>query len=1018
MKYIIECSLGEIIDKLTILEIKLDHAKTEAQKENIEYEYNSLIKYKKNDRTLLILYDDLLAINKKLWNLENKIRFKSSQKQFNSEYIEISEDIHHTNDKRYAKKREINNYFGSRIKEEKIYNLEKCDDVVINVINLDYRQEKWETITNEFTFPNFPLKRYNAIKGSDMNIKNSILKPGEIGCFTSHRNLWQECVDNNQPFIIIAEDDIIKPDDFNISNISSAINELSDIDWDILYMSQTIDTTHTKENIGFKYNLPSLTDKYNLSESNYKYFTNVEPRCGLHFYIMSLAGCKKCIETCQDYKAPIDVLLWYSNPPLKSFILKTGLVGERNDVCDTFSNSLLYETIQYIRNELPKKLIPKKFNLTIPKEDEKIVNNLLKSKNIGQISKSVMENIINTNSEWYKPYYILANYYKDNNQTECLKYTKKTLEYFNSTDKKDIDILVNCGKFLHCTLLDTSIVLNHWLYCIHFDKTRPEPYVNIIELLLADKFVFTQNLNEINQLLEAGLSYNLNDYIFIGTLARFYEYQEEHEKAINYYFRALKIAPNNPQLLHNTGLIIAKSQNRPDDCEKYFKKALAANDNLPYIYKSLIKYYNKDRVNRYEDTEIYALKAFNKFKTNDFLLELGKVYLNLPDFKKAEKYLLELLNKNDKDNDILAECYIYLSKLYKYKKDFEKSEEYILKVINNLNIYYKDYNTTRHPKHLYGHYLLLQKKYQKGWPYYMFGHMYYNLNNSCVKKLIPEKSGFFKPNDTNKTMILFNSGGFGDLIMYSRFINRVCSLYSDNKIVFLVDTKLLWLLKLSNFFSQRNITLIAEKNLPRLATKFDYQSDVFMLSYFLGLEYEDIYFKPYLVNVYDNYFYNKISHNIERKNKKIVINWHGNRENGLEKWKRGIDLSKLKPLFSLPNISWISVQKELEPNEKLFLKENNILDLSEQIDKGDKAFVDTTSIFLNSDLVISTDTSLLHLAATLKVETWGLITHIPEWRWGLNDNKTNWYPNMKIFRQSEILNWDNVVSELLIELTK
>ena len=267
-------------------------------------------------------------------------------------------------------------------------------------------------------------------------------------------------------------------------------------------------------------------------------------------------------------------------------------------------------------------------------------------------------------------------------------------------------------------------------------------------------------------------------------------------------------------------------------------------------------------------------------------------------------------------------------------------------------------------------------------------------------------------------MILFNSGGFGDIIMYSRFINKICSVYSDNKIVFLVDTKLLWLFKLSNFFRNPNITLIAEKELSRLATKFDYQSDVFMLSYFLGLEYNDIYFKPYLVNIYDNYFYNKISNQIPKNTKKIVINWHGNRENGLEKWKRGIELFKLKPLFSLPNISWISVQKELDQDEKLFLKENNILDLSEQIDKDDKAFIDTVSIFLNSNLVISTDTSLLHLAATLKVETWGLITHIPEWRWGLDDTRTKWYPDMKIFRQHEIMNWDNVVSELLIELTK
>jgi len=1016
MKYIIECSLGEIIDKLTILTIKLKKAPNLEQKNNIQREYDSLIKYKTNDRDLLKLFDDLLVINNKLWDLENNIRIKSKNKQFDQEYINITESIHQTNDKRYKKKNELNICFNSNIKEEKIYNIQ--NNIDINVINLDYRIEKWNNILKNFKDTNVNLKRYNAIKGSELNIQTNILKPGELGCFHSHINLWQQCIDNNQSFIIVAEDDIIKPNDFDYNYICSAIKELSGIDWDILYMSQTIDTTHNKENIGFKYNLANLSNNYTLSNSNFIHFNTLEPRCGLHFYIMSLNGCKKCINSCKDYKAPIDVLLWYSNPPLKAFILKKGLVGERSDICDTFSNSLLYETMQYIKNKLPNKLEQKYFNINISENDQNIINKIITSLSSPN-NEYLLKNLINIYPEWYVPYYHLAKYYIiTNRKDESLEYIKKTIKYVNTSNAECIDILIDCGQLFCFSSSNKSLLLNHWLYCIHVDMKRPEPYVNIIEMLLQDKFVYTQDLNQINKLFELGISYNSKDYVLIGTVARFYEYQDDHENALNLYFKSLKLEPNNPQILHNTGLVIAKSQNRPQDCENYFKKGLAADDNLPYIYKSLILYYNKERVNRFEDTEKYALIAFNKFKTDDFLLELGKVYLNLPDFKKAEKYLIQLLNKNVKDTHILAECYISLSKLYKYKKEFNKSEEYILKVINNLNIYYKDYNTTRHPKHLYGHYLLLQKQYQKGWPYYMFGHMYYNLNNSCVKKLIPEKSGFFKPNDKNKTMILFNSGGFGDIIMYSRFINKICSVYSDNKIVFLVDTKLLWLFKLSNFFRNPNITLIAEKELSRLATKFDYQSDVFMLSYFLGLEYNDIYFKPYLVNIYDNYFYNKISNQIPKNTKKIVINWHGNRENGLEKWKRGIELFKLKPLFSLPNISWISVQKELDQDEKLFLKENNILDLSEQIDKDDKAFVDTVSIFLNSNLVISTDTSLLHLAATLKVETWGLITHIPEWRWGLDDTRTKWYPDMKIFRQHEIMNWDNVVSELLIELTK
>ena len=114
----IPCSYGEILDKLTILEIKLSKCLDEDKKRNIQNEYNALYKYKKDDD----LYSKLKDINQKLWDCEDAIRIKSQKKEFDEDYILISENIHTYNDRRYEIKKEINITYHSFLIEEKIYN--------------------------------------------------------------------------------------------------------------------------------------------------------------------------------------------------------------------------------------------------------------------------------------------------------------------------------------------------------------------------------------------------------------------------------------------------------------------------------------------------------------------------------------------------------------------------------------------------------------------------------------------------------------------------------------------------------------------------------------------------------------------------------------------------------------------------------------------------------------------------------------------------------------------------------
>ena len=119
----IDVSIGEIVDKVTILLIKLNKIKDAKKLKNIMNEYN-LVKVSMEEAGILsksIEFIELLSINEKLWDIEDKIRLKEKQKMFDSEFIELARSVYHFNDQRYEVKRKINLNHGSNLIEEKEY---------------------------------------------------------------------------------------------------------------------------------------------------------------------------------------------------------------------------------------------------------------------------------------------------------------------------------------------------------------------------------------------------------------------------------------------------------------------------------------------------------------------------------------------------------------------------------------------------------------------------------------------------------------------------------------------------------------------------------------------------------------------------------------------------------------------------------------------------------------------------------------------------------------------------------
>jgi len=120
-----EISIGELIDKITILEIKTENITDKNKLKNIRTELVSLSQTRDSmvpkSKELDNLTAQLLGINKQLWVIEDDIRDKERNRCFDKEFIKLARDVYYTNDKRCTVKRKINMLAGSRLVEEKSY---------------------------------------------------------------------------------------------------------------------------------------------------------------------------------------------------------------------------------------------------------------------------------------------------------------------------------------------------------------------------------------------------------------------------------------------------------------------------------------------------------------------------------------------------------------------------------------------------------------------------------------------------------------------------------------------------------------------------------------------------------------------------------------------------------------------------------------------------------------------------------------------------------------------------------
>lgn len=142
--------------------------------------------------------------------------------------------------------------------------------------------------------------------------------------------------------------------------------------------------------------------------------------------------------------------------------------------------------------------------------------------------------------------------------------------------------------------------------------------------------------------------------------------------------------------------------------------------------------------------------------------------------------------------------------------------------------------------------------------------------------------------------------------------------------------------------------------------------------------------------------------------KRVAIAWAGQANHANDR-NRSVDFKMLEPLLTLEGISFVSIQRELRGDDAALLANHaNVTHVGS--DLNDMA--DTAAVLTLSDLLISVDTSVAHLAGAMACPAWVMLPFAPDWRWTLSGNHSPWYPQLRLFRQPALGDWPSAITHL------
>jgi tetratricopeptide (TPR) repeat protein len=254
-----------------------------------------------------------------------------------------------------------------------------------------------------------------------------------------------------------------------------------------------------------------------------------------------------------------------------------------------------------------------------------------------------------------------------------------------------------------------------------------------------------------------------------------------------------------------------------------------------------------------------------------------------------------------------------------------------------------------------------------------------------------------------RTILLHDEQGFGDAIQFVRYLPLVAARAA--KVILEVQPPLKALL---SGVEGASLVLGRGEELP----EFDYRCPLVSLPLAFKTRLDTIPATvPYLSASEDRVIKWKQRLPASRT-RRIGIAWAGNPAFNGDR-SRSIGLPRFSPLLSVAGVEFYSIQRELREGDRDILNSHpHVVHLGDTITDFD----DTAAIISLLDLVISSDTSVVHLAGAMGRPLWILLQYVADWRWLLDRGDSPWYPTARLFRQPEMGDWESVVARVGQEL--
>jgi tetratricopeptide (TPR) repeat protein len=544
---------------------------------------------------------------------------------------------------------------------------------------------------------------------------------------------------------------------------------------------------------------------------------------------------------------------------------------------------------------------------------------------------------------------------------------------------------------------------------------------------LGDLNYLSNNMMKALDCWEKSLAINYNQVDILFNTALIYQQNNEHKKALELYSRLLAINPNDVESLNNRGNVNRKLSmydkaiedyesalekgfktfevfynlaisfdelNLYEDAIHSYASALSLNSNVPEIYLNFAN--SLTVIGRYEE----SLQLINQGALIGTALDQAKL-INTKGIVFLHQYrwseALECFDRAIEIDKDYAEAHNNKACIFMYRNT-SQSEEFFISALK-IKPDYID------AKFNLATFYLSNGRYEEGWKTY---ECRYNLLK--LKKIkSPHWTG--EEQVKNKIVYVYPEQGFGDFIQFCRYVPMLEAMGAK-----------IWLEVPKALQSIASSLDCKFKLVENIKEGFDYHCPIMSLPLALKTNIKNI-------PAPKKYLYADPEKIIEwgkklgsKKRLRIGVVWQGGtRKKDPRSWgvnnKRNINITLLKELF-IQDIDIFSLQKGADAEKELraFNNENTHLAIHDYTDLL-LDFSDTAALIENLDLVITVDTAVAHLSASLGKETWILNRFDTCWRW-FSDHRSSspWYPSVRIFTQKEPGQWEGVVREVGVEL--